>query len=43
MIEIKKIESNADKITGLLKNIDPDSVDLPHAARDIWAKKAASD
>lgn len=38
-VEIEIIESNADRIIGLLKDIDMDSVDLQHAARDIWAKK----
>jgi predicted DNA-binding antitoxin AbrB/MazE fold protein len=33
LIEI--IKSNADRIVGLLKDIDIDSVDLQHAARDI--------
>jgi hypothetical protein len=37
--EVEKIESNADRIVGLLKDIDIDSVDLQHAARDIWAGK----
>jgi hypothetical protein len=36
-------ESNADRIVGLLKDIDMDSVDLQHAARDIWVKKTVSD
>lgn len=40
--EIETIESNADRIVGLLKDIDIDSVDLQHAARDIWAGKAIS-
>ncbi|MDD2756460.1 MAG: antitoxin family protein [Methanothrix sp.] len=39
LIEI--IKSNADRIVGLLKDID--SVDLQHAARDIWARKVVSD
>ncbi len=39
VIEIKKIESNAYKITGPLKNSDLDSVDLQHVARDIWRKE----
>jgi hypothetical protein len=36
-------ESNADRIVGLLKDIDMDSVDLQHAARDIWVTKILSD
>ena len=40
--EVEKIESNADRIVGLLKDIDIDSVDLQHAARDIWAEKVVS-
>ena len=39
----EEIKSNADRIAGLLKNIDIDSVDLQHAARDIWARTVASD
>ncbi len=42
-VEIEIIESNADRIIGLLKDIDMDSVDLQHAARDIWVKKVVSD
>lgn len=42
-VEIEMAESNADKIVGLLKHIDMDSVELQHAARDIWAKKAVFD
>jgi hypothetical protein len=38
-----QIGSNADGIVGLLKDIDMDSVDLQHAARDIWVRKAVSD
>jgi predicted DNA-binding antitoxin AbrB/MazE fold protein len=37
------IKSNADRIVGLLKDIDIDSVDLQHAARDIWVRKVVSD
>ena len=33
--EVEKIESNADRIVGLLEDIDIDSVDLQHAARYI--------
>ena len=36
-------ESNTDRIVGLLKDIDMDSVDLQHAARDIWVRKTVSD
>jgi hypothetical protein len=36
-------ESNADRIVSLLKYIDMDSVDLQHAARDIWVTKILSD
>lgn len=42
-VEIEIVESNADKIVGLLKHIDMDSVELQHAARDIWVKKVVSD
>ena len=42
-VEIEIITSNADRIVGLLKNIDIDSVELQHAARDIWVKKVVSD
>ncbi len=42
-VEIAVAESNADKIVGLLKHIDMDSVELQHAARYIWAKKAVFD
>ena len=42
-VEIEIMESNADKIVGLLKNIDMDSVELQHAARDIWVKRVVSD
>ncbi|HSD58279.1 MAG TPA: antitoxin family protein [Methanotrichaceae archaeon] len=43
VVEIEIIESNADRIVGLLEDVDMDSVDLQHAAKDIWAKKAESD
>ena len=42
-VEIEIIKSNADRIVGLLKDIDVDSVDLQHVARDIWARKIVSD
>jgi predicted DNA-binding antitoxin AbrB/MazE fold protein len=42
-VEIEIIKSNADRIVGLLKDIDIDSVDLQHAARDIWVRKVVSD
>ena len=42
-VEIEIIESNADKIAGLLNDIDIDSVDLQHDARDIWVRKLVSD
>jgi len=42
-VEIEIIQSNADRIVGLLKDIDIDSVDLQHAARDIWVRKIVSD
>ncbi len=42
-VEIEIIESNADRIASLLKDIDMGSVDLQHAARDIWVKKVVSD
>lgn len=41
--EIGMFKSNADEIAGLLKDIDIDSVDLQHAARDIWVRKVVSD
>ena len=43
VVEIEIIKSNADKLVGLLKDIDIDSVDLQHAARDIWVRKVVSD
>ena len=43
VVEIEIVKSNADKIVGLLKDIDVDSVDLQHAARDIWVRKVVSD
>lgn len=43
VVEIEIIQSNADRIVGLLENVDMDSVDLQHAAKDIWAKKTESD
>jgi predicted DNA-binding antitoxin AbrB/MazE fold protein len=42
-VEIEIVESNADRIVGLLKDIDIDSVDLQHAARDIWVRKIVFD
>lgn len=42
-VEIEIIKSNADRIVVLLKDIDIDSVDLQHAARDIWVRKVVSD
>lgn len=42
-VEIEIVKSNADRIVGLLKDIDIDSVDLQHAARDIWVRKIVSD
>ena len=43
VVEIEIVKSNADKIVGLLKDIDIDSVDLQHAAKDIWVRKVVSD
>ncbi len=43
VVEIEIVKSNADKIVGLLKDIDIDSVDLQHAARNIWVRKVVSD
>lgn len=43
VVEIEIIKSNADKLVGLLKDIDIDSVDMQHAARDIWVRKVVSD
>jgi predicted DNA-binding antitoxin AbrB/MazE fold protein len=42
-VEIEIMESNADRIVGLLKDVDMDSVELQHSARDIWVKKVVSD
>lgn len=42
-VEIEIMESNADGIVGLLKDVDMDSVELQHAARDIWVKRVVSD
>jgi predicted DNA-binding antitoxin AbrB/MazE fold protein len=42
-VEIEIVKSNADRIVGLLKDIDIDSVDLQHAARDIWVRKIVFD
>lgn len=42
-VEIEVIESNADKIVGLLKDIDIDSVKLQHAAMDLWVRRVVSD
>ena len=42
-VEVEISKSNADRIVGLLKDIDIDSVDLQHAARDIWVRKVVSD
>ena len=42
-MKIEIVKSNADKIVGLLKDIDIDSVDLQHAAKDIWVRKVVSD
>jgi predicted DNA-binding antitoxin AbrB/MazE fold protein len=42
-VKIEIVKSNADRIVGLLKDIDIDSVDLQHAARDIWVRKIVSD
>ena len=42
-VEIEIIRSNADRIVSLLKDIDIDSVDLQHTARDIWVGKVVSD
>lgn len=38
-MEIEIVESNADRIVGLLEDIDMDSVKLQHAIKDIWVKK----
>ncbi|MCK9405959.1 MAG: antitoxin family protein [Methanothrix sp.] len=43
VVEIEIVKSNADRLIGLLKDIDIDSVDLQHAARDIWVRKVVSD
>lgn len=42
-VDVEIFKSNADRIVGLLKDIDIDSVDLQHAARDIWVRKIVSD
>jgi hypothetical protein len=38
-----EIKSNTDRIAGLHKDIEIDSVDLQHAARDILVRTVASD
>lgn len=43
VVEIEIKQSNADRIAGLIKDIDMDSVDLQHAAKDIWIRNAVSD
>ena len=43
VVEIEIVISNAYRLVGLLKDIDIDSVDLQHAARDIWVRKVVSD
>ena len=43
VVEIEIVKSNADRLVGLLKDIDIESVDLQHAARDIWVRKVVSD
>ena len=43
VVEIEIIESNADRIVGLLEDVDMSSIDLQHAAKDTWAKKAELD
>ena len=43
VVEIEILKSNADKIIGLLEDIDIDSVDLQHAAKDLWVRKVVSD
>ncbi|GAB6265341.1 antitoxin family protein [Methanothrix sp.] len=43
VVEIEIVKSNADRIVGLLKDIDIDSVDLQHDARNIWVRKVVSD
>lgn len=42
-VEIEIMESNADRIVGLLEDIDMDSVELQHATKDIWVKRVVSD
>jgi hypothetical protein len=42
-VEIEIVKSNADRIVGLLEDIDMDSVELQHATKDIWMKRVASD
>ncbi len=42
VVEIEIVKSNADRIVGLLKDIDIDSVDLQHDARNIWVRKLVS-
>ncbi len=39
-IEIRK--SKVDKLAGLLGDIDIDSVELQHRAKEVWAKKSLS-
>ncbi len=43
VMEVEITESNADRIVGLLGDVDMDLVDIQHAAKDIWAKKAELD
>ena len=42
-VEVEISKSNADRIVGLLKDIDIDSVDLQHATGDVWVRKIVSD
>jgi len=37
-IEVKK--SNVDRIVGLLKDVELDSLELQHKTKEIWGKKS---
>ncbi|VVB94133.1 Uncharacterised protein [uncultured archaeon] len=39
-IEIRK--SKVDRLAGLMGDIDIDSVELQHSAKEVWAKKSLS-
>ena len=41
-VEIKR-DVGVEKLVGLLKDMDMDSVSLQHKIKDIWVKKSVSD